>query len=73
MKKAKPKLKRTLKVYTKINFSIYGKPSVLPEIRLKGNWLREWGFECGDNVKIVKSGHAIMILNTINPLPIIRL
>lgn len=73
MSKKASKNQRELKVYAKYAFSKYGKASILPEIRLKGVWVRNWGFECGNEVQIIKAGNGIIIRNNKNPLFVIRL
>lgn len=65
--------KRTLKVYTKYAFPTFKSPSILPEIRLKGNWLSKWGYNCGDSVSVTKVGHSILIRHGNKSLPIIKL
>jgi hypothetical protein len=73
MSKKASKNQRELKVYTKYAFSRYGKATVLPEIRLKGNWVREFGFECGNTIEILKVDKNLIIRNAKNVLEKIRL
>lgn len=73
MSKKLSKDQRELKVYTKYAFSKFGEPSVLPEIRLRGQWVLKWGFNCGNRVKIFKNDDSIIIKNLVSPLPIIYL
>lgn len=73
MSKKASKDQRKLKVYTKYAFSKFGKPSIFPEIRLKGYWVDEWGYNCGDKIRLIKAGDCIIIKNTKSQLIRIRL
>ena len=73
MRKKATKDQRELKVYTKYALSKYGKASVLPEIRLKGNWVSEIGFTCGDKITIFENGNTILIRNKKDSLSVIIL
>ncbi len=35
----------------------------MPEIILKGNWLKEWGFNTGNELLILKTKFGIKIIN----------
>jgi len=51
---------RQLKIYKKfINQS--NKISVVPEIRLSGKWLKEYGFKQGDSISVVCETEEIII------------
>lgn len=64
MKKQNTKTIRKLKIYTRLSNPKYSQPVLIPEILLKGNWLKKWGFECGDEIKIVKTKVGISIINS---------
>lgn len=69
MSKKVSKDQREMKVYTKYAFSRYGNPSIQPEIRLKGNWVKQWGFNCGDSVSVFRGCGLILIRSNSYPLP----
>lgn len=73
MSKKASKNQRELKVYTKYASSKYGKASILPEIRLKGNWLRNSGFECGAEINVLCDESWLVIRNRQNKIPTVRL
>jgi hypothetical protein len=73
MSKKASKNQRELKVYTKYVLSRCGKASILPEIRLKGHWVKEWGYNCGNIVNVLKAGDSIIIRNQNVPIPTVRL
>jgi len=55
---------RILKVHTRY------KPdertvTTIPEIVLKGNWLKDLGFQCGELVKVVTAGPILQIIRTV--------
>lgn len=39
--------------------------TTIPEIVLKGDWLKELGFQCGELVKIVTAGPILQIIRTV--------
>lgn len=61
MNTTKTNQRRTLKVYSRLIIPPYGKAVKFPEIRLMGNWLRLWGFECGTNIIVTRTDSAIII------------
>ena len=61
---------RNLKVYTRCNNPIYSKRKLLPEICLKGNWLKDWGFDCGSEIHVIRTKLGITIVKK-ELLPII--
>lgn len=73
MKKRNTKAIRNLKVYTRCNNPIYSKRSLLPEICLKGNWLKGWGFDCGNEIKVIKTKFGISIVNCNGEIPFVIL
>ena len=64
MKKKETKKQRKLKVYSKYSTDFYRKVKILPEIRLKGVWLKKLGYECGDEIMIYSIESAIIIRNS---------
>lgn len=73
MSKKASKNQRELKVYTKYTTAKFRKAEIVPEIRLKGKWLKTWGYGTGDSICIKRIGDNILILNKIANVPIIRL
>ena len=73
MNKNNPKDKRKLKVYTRYSTDVNRKVKILPGIRLKGEWLSNWGFECGDEIAVLNIGRAIIVRSGKEKLPVIRL
>lgn len=73
MSKKASKDQRELKVYSKYAFQAFKSPSILPEIRLKGNWLSKWGYNCGDVISVIKVGDSILIRNGNKSLPVVVL
>jgi len=65
--------KRTLKVYSRFIIPSFGKAVLLPEIRLTGNWLRKWGFECGTTINVIKTEGGIIIRSSTQSPPVIHL
>ena len=57
----KSKKIRSLKVYSRYNNPYFKENSILPEIRLKGLWLKKWGFDCGNEIHIIKTEYGIII------------
>lgn len=64
---------RCLKVYARYNNPSFKKSSILPEIRLKGLWLKKWGFACGTEINVIKTEYGIMIRDKTKKLPVIVL
>ncbi len=54
---------RSLKVYARFNDTPSKINEKIPEIRLKGNWLKKWGFDSGKNIKVLKTEYGIIISN----------
>lgn len=73
MNKRTTKNTRKLKVYTRCNNPIYARRSLLPEICLKGNWLKKWGFDCGDEIHVFRTKFGIIISKTQNDIKTIVL
>lgn len=73
MNKRTTKTTRELKVYTRCNNPIYARRSLLPEICLKGSWLRKWGFDCGNEIKVIKTKFGISIVNCKVEIPFVIL
>lgn len=63
-KKSSQPTERQLTVYRKFLPRVY-QYAVMPEIRLCGKWLKEAGFECGDEVTVRCFGNKLEI--TLNP------
>lgn len=64
--------KRKLKVYTKYPRTNKGFiPN--PEIRLTGNWVKEWGFKCGNKIIIKRIGNGLILINEGTTAPTIYL
>ena len=56
---------RVLKVHTR--FKPEGKTvAQVPELVLKGDWLKELGFQCGELVKICTAGPILQIIRMVN-------
>lgn len=51
------KNKRNLKVYQTSGYQY----KTTPTIMLKGDWLKEWGFDCGDRIVVECSNEKISI------------
>lgn len=73
MKNKRHKKLRTLKVYTKLTIPQLTPISILPEIRLTGNWLKDWGFNCGNEIKVIKTKFGISIINNKQEIPFVIL
>ena len=55
---------RFLKVHTR--YKMNGRAFVqVPEIVLKGDWLKDFGFVCGELVKLVPDGQNLRIIRTL--------
>lgn len=52
---------RRIKVYEKYIPRTYHQYVVFPEIRLCGKWLRDMGFNCGQNVTVRHEKNKIII------------
>lgn len=65
-KKSSNPSERRLKVYGKYLPRAWYGYALMPEIRLCGKWLREAGFECGDEVTVKCLGNKIEII--LNPV-----
>ena len=65
-KKSSNPSERRLKVYGKYLPRAWYGYALMPEIRLCGKWLREAGFECGDEVIVKCSGNKLEI--TLHPV-----
>ena len=57
----KSKKIRSLKVYARYNNPSFKESSILPEIRLKGIWLKNWGFSDGTEIYVIKTEYGIII------------
>jgi hypothetical protein len=55
---------RFLTVHTRYKPAAKGFEEV-PEIVLKGDWLKEFGFQCGELVKICTAGPYLEIIRTV--------
>ncbi|MCE7072498.1 SymE family type I addiction module toxin [Dyadobacter sp. CY327] len=66
-KKSTPPTERHLTVYSKHVPRAWHQYVIMPEIRLRGKWLLDAGFECGDEVTVRCFGNKLEI--TLNPLP----
>lgn len=64
---------RSLKVYSRYSNPSFKKSSILPEIRLKGLWLKKWGFACGTEIDVVKTEYGIIIKDKNQKAPVIVL
>lgn len=53
---------RFLKVHTRYKSAGF---DLVPEIVLKGDWLKEIGFQCGELVKVVTAGPMLQIIRTV--------
>ena len=61
-----PKMEtRFLKVYTRYKKQAKGF-ELVPEIVLKGDWLKDFGFVCGEMVMISKSGPNLQIVKMVS-------
>lgn len=56
---------RFLKVHTRYKAQRKGFAEV-PEIVLKGDWLAELGFQCGEIIKLVTAGPYLQIIRTVS-------
>ncbi|MCF2521074.1 SymE family type I addiction module toxin [Dyadobacter sp. CY351] len=65
--KSTPPTERHLTVYSKHVPRAWHQYVIMPEIRLRGKWLLDAGFECGDEVTVRCFGNKLEI--TLNPLP----
>ena len=50
-----------MKVYYKYFSRAFYKIVIFPEIRLAGKWLKETGFDCGDNIMVWHKKDKIII------------
>lgn len=73
MKNKRTKKVRTLKVYTKLIIPQFAKVSIMPEIRMTGNWLKDWGFNCGNEIKVVKTKIGLLVINKDDSVPTVVL
>ena len=55
---------RKLKIYQKHQPRDWNKYVAVPEIRLEGKWLRELGFEIGDQIEIKQQKNKLTIILT---------
>jgi toxic protein SymE len=55
------KNKRILKIYAKHKISINKRYITVPEIKLSGKWLKDWGFQDGQLVLITCEENRIII------------
>ena len=55
------KEKRSLKVYEGSGY----KYKVTPAIIFKGDWLKAWGFECGDTIVVECTDGKLVIKNSL--------
>jgi len=55
---------RFLKVHTRYKAQTQGF-DLVPEIVLKGDWLKEFGFQCGELVKVCTAGPILQIIRTV--------
>lgn len=60
--------KRNLKVYGKC-VKPYKYNSINPEIRLTGKWVKEWGFNCGNEITVRNIKKGIIILSDFTTTP----
>lgn len=66
--------KRKLRIYPKYVYRKYRNSTFVSEIRLKGNWLHDWGFKIGHFITAKKvSVGVIVIRNTSAEVPTIEL
>lgn len=70
MNKRITKTTRRLKVYYRFNNPKFSQMRLQPEIRLKGDWLKEWGFDYGKEIIVIKTklGLSIIMSNNVNPI-----
>ncbi|MEM7485638.1 MAG: SymE family type I addiction module toxin [Bacteroidota bacterium] len=54
---------RKLKIYQKFRSRTWDN-TIVPEIRLEGNWLKELGFEIGKEIKVEQKKHRLTITLT---------
>jgi hypothetical protein len=66
--------KRILRIYPKYVYRKYSPSAFVSEIRLKGNWLHDWGFQIGEFIKVKRLHKGVLIIkNNSAEVPIIEL
>ena len=66
--------KRKLRIYPKYVYRRFSPSAFVSEIRLKGNWLHDWGFTIGEFITVKKLNKGIIIIkNTSAEVPTIEL
>lgn len=65
---------RKLTIYPKYVYRKYSPSAFVSEIRLKGNWLHDWGFHIGEFITVKRLHKGILVIkNTSADVPIIEL
>ena len=57
------KVVRQMKVYTRYWNPEFKEDGKYPEIKLRGNWLKDAGFNCGDSIQIIVRQNSLEIIN----------
>lgn len=73
MDKKPTKTERQLKVYYRYGNIPHLENSILPEIKLKGVWLKEWGFDIGTEIIVSKTQYGLTIIKKNEYPPVIKL
>jgi len=55
---------RILKVYSKFRYRRWGNNYTVPEIRLEGQWLTQFGFEIGKEITVEQHKNKLTITLT---------
>lgn len=52
---------RRIKLQPKTRNLSYGSQKIVPELRINGNWLLDYGFKAGEHVEILASENQLII------------